>query len=282
MIEMVLIGDSGISSTLRSTFSHPYWVHGKGWMQAGEIQVGAELSGGDQLFRVSALRAEVRPETVYNLEVEADRTYFVGIKIGQEKMGSVWVHNGCAMREIIENSIRKLSAEFEQLPTDVEMLMGVKQYTEVIARAGGRLLFADRVFPFGFQSFADFKSFSVKLREGLVKAGYKNAEPVFQGSSVSGFSFRRMVPFDAVSDFDIAIVAPDLLAKAKKLGVEMRNGGIRSAPLKLAVHPRVLEQLGLKQLLTDLSALAGRKVEVMIYADGKSAILRGPSMIAPR
>jgi hypothetical protein len=78
---------------IRTTREHPFYVQGKGWVAAGELQVGDQLSRHDgQWIAVEELRDTGEYEIVYNLRVADYHTYFVG----SEEWGfSVWAHNAC-------------------------------------------------------------------------------------------------------------------------------------------------------------------------------------------
>ena len=75
-----------------TTGEHPFWVVGKGWVPAGSLEVGDLLGGsGEGGVRVESVRDTGRVETVYNVEVEGDHTYFVG---DETEWGfDLWVHN---------------------------------------------------------------------------------------------------------------------------------------------------------------------------------------------
>lgn len=77
--------------TIGTTSEHPFFVRGKGWTPAKELQPGDEvrlLTPGWQC--VDANVDTGRSETVYNLEIEGDHTYFVGdLTWGWQ----VWAHN---------------------------------------------------------------------------------------------------------------------------------------------------------------------------------------------
>ena len=75
-----------------TTGEHPFWVVDKGWVAAGSLEVGDLLGGsGEGGVRVESVRDTGRVETVYNVEVEGDHTYFVG---DETEWGfDVWVHN---------------------------------------------------------------------------------------------------------------------------------------------------------------------------------------------
>nr|WP_250325955.1 RHS repeat-associated core domain-containing protein [Morganella morganii] len=70
--------------------------------------------------------------------------------------------------------------------------------------------------PHGFNSFGQLKQFGQALQAGISKTGYPRAVSYMQGSSVSGVSFSTGQPFDLgrISDFDVAILHPELYQKA--------------------------------------------------------------------
>ena len=77
---------------IRTTPTHPFWVEGKGWVEAGNLKAGELLSlSPGKTVPVTAVTVEVlsQPITVYNLEVEGWHTYFVSEE-------HVLVHNMCA------------------------------------------------------------------------------------------------------------------------------------------------------------------------------------------
>jgi filamentous hemagglutinin len=96
---------------------------------------------------------------------------------------------------------------------------------------------------------------------------------------VTGVKFTTGAPFDVgrVSDFDIALASPDLFERAQDLGIEIRGGGIRTAPLEKTD----LVELGLYDLREKLSGLAGRDVNFMIYKSIEAATNRSPSIVVP-
>ena len=133
--------------------------------------------------------------------------------------------------------------------------------------------------PHGFASADEFASFSSSLRGGLRQAGYDDVTPLLQGSAVTGRSFKTGAPFDAgrVSDFDIALASPGLLARAAELGIGLRSQGLRTGPLQAAD----LQRLGLSDLAQRLSSEAGRPVNFMIFGTKQAAVSRGPSTVLP-
>lgn len=134
--------------------------------------------------------------------------------------------------------------------------------------------------PKGFESAEQFKGFSAKLYTGLEKAGYNDAQAAFQGSSVTGVKYTTGMPFDIgrTSDYDLALSGQKLMQAAQNIGVQLRQGGMRTGPL----NDRQLEQLGLTNLANELSNLVGRPVVFMIYRSIEEAVNRGPSIIVPK
>ncbi len=133
--------------------------------------------------------------------------------------------------------------------------------------------------PKGFSSIDEFKNFGSDLYSGLENAGYGDVTAIFQGSSVTGVSYHTGQPFDVgrVSDFDVALASPELLARATELGIDLRSAGSRTGPLKV----RDLELLGLTELSAQLSRQAGRPVNFMIFDTVEAATSRAPSIFVP-
>ena len=98
--------------------------------------------------------------------------------------------------------------------------------------------------PFGFQSAEQFEKFqsvaSAEIKRLLRKADPK-AEAFLQGSAVSGVAYKRHLPFDVESDFDIAISSRYLMKQAEKLGYEVKLSPRRIGPL----DPDQIAELGL-------------------------------------
>ena len=74
-----------------TTREHPFFVKGKGWVPAGELQIGDRVAGSSTGWTtVEGTAPSGRVDLVYNFHVEEDRTYFVG-EVGWG--WDVWVHN---------------------------------------------------------------------------------------------------------------------------------------------------------------------------------------------
>ena len=167
---------------------------------------------------------------------------------------------------------------------DITWQQGALVLTAVAATALTHTGFADDALratrvPHGFTSVTEFRSFAGHLRSGLYRSGYRDVRALFQGSAVTGRSFRTGKAFDVgrISDFDIALVSPTLFERAKALGVQIRGRGIRTAPLA----DRDLARLGLRDLAEELTRQAGRPVKFMIYKSESTAASRAPSILVP-
>jgi hypothetical protein len=80
----------GGNETLGATAEHPFHVDGKGWVQAGQLQIGDVLSSwqAGETQTVQAITHDAQHHDTYNFEVTDYHTYFVG-------NDGVWVHNSC-------------------------------------------------------------------------------------------------------------------------------------------------------------------------------------------
>jgi hypothetical protein len=79
---------------LRTTAMHPFWVVGKGWLEAENLTPGDILGSHDgQNMMVEEVFDTGETETVYNLRIADYHTYFVGCP---EWGWSVWAHNACS------------------------------------------------------------------------------------------------------------------------------------------------------------------------------------------
>jgi len=84
---------------IRTTGQHPFWVSGKGWVEACTLQPGDMLLSHDGTWVVVEEVFDTgTTEVVYNCRVSDYHTYFVG---GEEWGFSIWAHNTCtpAQRE---------------------------------------------------------------------------------------------------------------------------------------------------------------------------------------
>jgi hypothetical protein len=98
-VEEVFVGSAAIlhlhvgGQVIRTTAMHPFWVVGKGWIEAERLQPGDRLGSHDgQDVVVREVYDTGETETVYNLRIAEYHTYFVGCP---EWGWSAWAHNDC-------------------------------------------------------------------------------------------------------------------------------------------------------------------------------------------
>jgi hypothetical protein len=138
-------------------------------------------------------------------------------------------------------------------------------------------LLPERTIPLAFESEDAYRAFSTRLRGMLERAGYDDAEIIFQGSAVTGKSYKTGLPFGKDSDIDIAIASPSMLSAAKSQHIQIR--GIHSRPLRMGD----MRKLGIDgNELNELSNMVQHNPRYMIYKSTWSAINDKPSIIAPR
>ncbi len=125
--------------------------------------------------------------------------------------------------------------------------------------------------PYGFKSMEQYQAFTQRLKSGLPEG----SEALFQGSSVTGKSYKTGEPFDVgrKSDFDIAVVHDESFLGGLELGARAKGGGTRIGPLNEAQT----QALGLENVQQDLASMAGRPVKFMLF-DTMSSALQRPSI----
>jgi hypothetical protein len=74
------------ADTIRATTEHPLFVEERGWVPAGEMEVGDALVSGRGLAKVLNVTRLNEPSRVYNLQVEVAHSYLVGDEL-------IWAHN---------------------------------------------------------------------------------------------------------------------------------------------------------------------------------------------
>ena len=88
VLELVVVsGDGAYEDEIVVSYDHPFWVAGLGWVESAGLEVGdlLETAAGEPVV-VASVQALGEVETVFNLTVEGDHTFFVGD-------AGVWVHN---------------------------------------------------------------------------------------------------------------------------------------------------------------------------------------------
>ncbi len=68
----------GKSQVIRASGGHPFWVSGKGWVRARELDAGARLHGLERFTQIKEVEVEEKVTKTYNLVVSDFHSYFVG------------------------------------------------------------------------------------------------------------------------------------------------------------------------------------------------------------
>ena len=94
---------------IRVTGEHPFYVKGKGWVEAGLLEPGDLLLSHEKVWiPVQEIIDGGSQETVYNLRVSEYHTYFVG----EASWGfSVWVHNASPSYDAVRGILEKLRSQ---------------------------------------------------------------------------------------------------------------------------------------------------------------------------
>lgn len=136
--------------------------------------------------------------------------------------------------------------------------------------------------PLGMLDDKVFGDFKAVLRDRLPDLP-KDTRFAVRGSAITGDGFldekrgysKDFFDIGRSSDWDVAIVSPTLFEKARKLGVELRQGGRRTVVL----DEDTLRELGLIETWKKIRAFPRRKKsELMIYASPESLNSRGPNI----
>ncbi len=87
LVDVHVLTIDGARERVRSTPEHLYFTRDRGWLGAGDLLAGEALTDREgREVQVTAVVPVPQEAVVYNLEVDADHTYFVG-------QSAVWVHN---------------------------------------------------------------------------------------------------------------------------------------------------------------------------------------------
>ena len=106
--------------------------------------------------------------------------------------------------------------------------------------------------PFGFRTADQFREFRSTVQgelNRLLRRRDRNAVAILQGSSITGISYARQVPFDVSSDLDVAISSQYLMRQAETRGFEVLRNPRRIGPLT----DEQIRALGLQRLRGRLS-----------------------------
>ncbi len=118
---------------IRTTGAHPFWVKGRGWVQAAALRPGDLLSSHDgQWVEVEELFETGESETVYNLRVSEFHTYFVG---SRDWKFSVWAHNEYVITEAGTNTVEQAREDLRLRLEAQGVSLNTEQLNELMVRA---------------------------------------------------------------------------------------------------------------------------------------------------
>ncbi|MED1919519.1 polymorphic toxin-type HINT domain-containing protein, partial [Bacillus thuringiensis] len=106
-IYQIHVGDQ----VIESTYNHPFWVEGKGWMYVKDLKVGDLLVQSDgNTLKIDSIELLHKQVTVYNMTVDEFHTYFVS------DLG-IWVHNtnGCIDLSYLQKYGNKVEDKLKDL-----------------------------------------------------------------------------------------------------------------------------------------------------------------------
>jgi hypothetical protein len=127
--------------------------------------------------------------------------------------------------------------------------------------------------PLGFKSVGMVKQFATQIQAGLAKLGFKNTKIYLQGSAVNGTDDAgRAFDLGRKSDFDVALTGDDIWSKAESLGITSTT---KTSVIKSGSNEAI--NLGIHDLLNQLSHKYGRSVEVMIFKNVEEVKSKGAS-----
>ncbi len=116
------------TDTLGVTHEHPFWVEGKGWVEAEALIIGDQISSinDEQVLTVTSIKLDKERQDTYNFEVADYHTYFVG-------EAGAWAHNQCGAlwsstknKSVVENAFGHWKKHGSEFPG----IQNAKQYVE--------------------------------------------------------------------------------------------------------------------------------------------------------
>jgi hypothetical protein len=105
-LELADARTGNVVETIVTTRNHPLFVHGKGFVPAGQLAIGnaiATRAGPELIVKSIVRKSDKAGIAVYNFVVEDDHTYFVG-----RYSGGIWVHNpgNCGTNKVAGDQFR--------------------------------------------------------------------------------------------------------------------------------------------------------------------------------
>ena len=151
-------------------------------------------------------------------------------------------------------------------------------------------------YPRGFGSFSNYASTIDELQIGLNALGYADAQAGLQGSSVTGWSLSKGLPFRPESDLDFAVASKSMYNTSleiaegdriikTRLARNARFGPInldfedlsfdplksKSTTLRVIASDRAALQLGVSDSLRNIQGSTGRSASMMIFESAEEA-----------
>lgn len=118
----VLVHIEAAGEQIQTTLGHPFFVIGKGWVKAGELESGnvLKLYGGKEAEIESISIKESKPVTTYNIEVEDYHTYYV-------TQSDILCHNACNTPDLYRggNNMNVRARDVEMIDDLVQPTRGV-------------------------------------------------------------------------------------------------------------------------------------------------------------
>ena len=184
--------------------------------------------------------------------------------------------------EAAARRVRELDPAWKATPTVSSQTAdgAIAYYRGFAQEAEARIQVIERGnLPLGFNSQAEFREFGRIALNGFRQAGYADAQPYLRGSAVTGNSYLAGSPFDTNrrSDYDLAVVSPTLMQRARDIGVRTLGGGTRTGPLS----EDQLRSLGIFNMTEELGSVTGRSTSWVIYNSYDAMRARGPLVPIP-
>lgn len=141
---VTVVGDDGVVRRIECTTGHPFWIEGKGWVAACELQAVDLLKrvDGGVFLRVASAQLTGTSADVYNFEVSGVHNYFVGLAgvlvhndSGQPRPASFWARGLTSPEENLAHHFGKHGPE-----------VGASNEAEYTERARTLLIGTNQVF----------------------------------------------------------------------------------------------------------------------------------------
>jgi YD repeat-containing protein len=170
-----------------TTAEHPFFVNGQGWTPAQELKVGDQIRLMEPGWTtVEGVADTGRIETVYNLEIEDDHTYFVGTDEGRF---SVWAHNAQYGGTVDYDTIKLLEHKAAGWTggkidrVERNMREAVRE-AQTQAKAQGRELTPEQVDALADQAFIDYVTRNMSDPQRPLQVRQGEAQCVLEGIKV--------------------------------------------------------------------------------------------------